>query len=156
MALDLGQPSGVGGAAVSSGAQASTAVGGGRSRILDEARKDPGWGTFLWLAMTVGARRGELCGLRRRHVDLNGAVLTVEISIGGRRSDTRQKDTARQDDHLRSLGLKAARDPFLFSLDPGCGRPCYRILFLSASTVLCAASTSTLRCTSCATTTPPS
>jgi integrase len=115
------------------------------ARILNEAWKDPEWGTFLWLAMTVGARRGELCALRRRHVDLDAAILTVEISVSGRRSATRQKDTKthqmrrvaldpetveilreqleRQDDRMRQLGLKAARDPFLFSLTPDCGAP---------------------------------
>jgi integrase len=76
--------------------------------------------------MTVGARRGELCGLRRRHVDLDAAILTIQASVGGRRSATRQKDTkthqmrrialdaetveilrehiARQDDRIRQLG----------------------------------------------------
>ena len=115
------------------------------ARILTEAWKDPEWGAFLWLAMTVGARRGELCALRRRHVDLDAAVLTIEISVSGRRSATRQKDTkthqmrrvalaaesveilreqiARQDDRIRQLGLRTARDPFLFSLDPDCGTP---------------------------------
>ena len=43
--------------------------------------------------MTVGARRGELCALRRRHVDLDGATLTIEVSVGGRRAAPRQKDT---------------------------------------------------------------
>ena len=31
---------------------------------------DPDWGTLIWLTMTTGARRGELCGLRWSHVDL--------------------------------------------------------------------------------------
>jgi integrase len=113
--------------------------------MLTEAWKDPEWGTFLWLAMTTGARRGELCALRRRHVDLDGAVLIIEMSVGGRRSATRQKDTkthqmrrialdretveilrehiANQDDRVRQLGVKTPRDPFLFSLDPDCGTP---------------------------------
>jgi integrase len=113
--------------------------------MLTEAWKDPEWGTFLWLAMTTGARRGELCALRRRHVDLDGAVLTIEMSVGGRRTGTRQKDTkthqmrrvavdaetvellrehiTRQDDCIRQLGVKTPREPFLFSLDPDCGTP---------------------------------
>jgi integrase len=115
------------------------------ARMLTEAWKDQEWGTFLWLAMTTGARRGELCALRRRHVDLDGAVLIIEMSVGGRRSATRQKDTkthqmrrialdtetveilrehiANQDDRVRQLGVKTPRDPFLFSLDPDCGTP---------------------------------
>ena len=115
------------------------------ARLLTEAWKDSAWGAFLWLAMTVGARRGELCALRCRHVDLAAAVLTIEVSVGGRRSATRQKDTkthqmrrvaldmetveilrehiARQDDLIRQLGLKPPRDAFLFSLDPDCSTP---------------------------------
>lgn len=34
------------------------------ARIIDKAyRLDPDWATFLWVAMTTGARRGELCAL---------------------------------------------------------------------------------------------
>ncbi|HEV7826181.1 MAG TPA: hypothetical protein VGP02_14875 [Mycobacteriales bacterium] len=32
--------------------------------------------------MMIGARRGELCGLRWRHVDLTASVLTVRQSQG--------------------------------------------------------------------------
>jgi len=63
------------------------------ARILTEAWKDPHWGTFLWLAMTVGSRRGELCALRREHVDLDEATVTIESSIYGTRARTRSKDT---------------------------------------------------------------
>lgn len=34
------------------------------ARILNAAWRDPDWGTFLWVAMTTGARRGELCAIR--------------------------------------------------------------------------------------------
>jgi integrase len=47
------------------------------ARILNEAWKDADWGTLIWLAMTTGARRGEQCGLRWRHVDLDQSVLYV-------------------------------------------------------------------------------
>ncbi|WP_322767461.1 tyrosine-type recombinase/integrase [Frankia sp. Cr1] len=52
-----------------------------------EASNDPGWGMFVWLAMTVGARRGELCVLRWGDVDFDTGVLTIRSSIaqaGGR------------------------------------------------------------------------
>ncbi len=100
---------------------------------------------FLWLAMTVGARRGELCALRRRHLDLEAAVLSIEGSVAGRRSATRQKDTkthqkrrvalddesvellrghlGRQDAVAEELGVRVARDAFLFSLDADCATP---------------------------------
>jgi integrase len=35
------------------------------ARLLQEAFKDPEWGAYVWTAMTTGARRGELCSLRR-------------------------------------------------------------------------------------------
>jgi integrase len=41
---------------------------------------DPDWGTLVWLAMTIGARRGELCALRWQHVDLGAGVLTLRRS----------------------------------------------------------------------------
>src|SRR3954451_18696130 len=42
------------------------------ARLLQEAFKDPEWGAFVWTAMTTGARRGELCSLRREDLDLDG------------------------------------------------------------------------------------
>jgi integrase len=40
--------------------------------IASTAWEDPDWGTLIWLAMTTGARRGELSALRWQHVDLGG------------------------------------------------------------------------------------
>ena len=34
------------------------------ARLVEAAWDDPDWGTLVWLTMTMGARRGELC---RRH-----------------------------------------------------------------------------------------
>jgi integrase len=115
------------------------------ARILNEAWKDPQWGTLVWLAMTTGARRGELCALRRRHYDRRSAILTVEASVAGPRRQTREKDTkthqkrrialdpetvaildgqiARQDTEAEQLGVKLMRDAFLFSLAPDCSTP---------------------------------
>ncbi|MEU8547606.1 site-specific integrase [Streptomyces roseoverticillatus] len=45
--------------------------------IVREASNDPGWGMFVWLAMTAGARGGELCALRWDDVDLDTGVLTI-------------------------------------------------------------------------------
>src|SRR3954469_11701845 len=60
------------------------------ARLLEEAWKDEAWGTLVWLAMTTGARRGELCAVRRRNVDLEEAVLTIEAGIGGSRGRIRK------------------------------------------------------------------
>ena len=61
--------------------------------ILNEAFRDVTWGVLLWLAMTTGARRGELCALRWDHLDLDGAVLIIRSSIAQDGSRTWEKDT---------------------------------------------------------------
>ncbi|WP_146166776.1 hypothetical protein [Streptosporangium nondiastaticum] len=45
--------------------------------IVMEASNDPGWGMFVWLAMTAGAGPGELCVLRWDDVDFTTGVLVV-------------------------------------------------------------------------------
>jgi integrase len=52
------------------------------ARIIDKAfRLDPDWATFLWVAMTTGARRGELCALRWSDVDFENSVLTIRHAL---------------------------------------------------------------------------
>jgi integrase len=63
------------------------------ARIVTEAWREPDWGTMVWLAMTTGARRGELCGLRWQHVDLENAVVTLERSIAQAGAEVWEKDT---------------------------------------------------------------
>lgn len=65
------------------------------ARILTAAWKaDPDWGTFVWLAMTTGARRSELCALRWHHVDLAGAVVTLRRAVYvDENGDVQEKDT---------------------------------------------------------------
>jgi integrase len=40
------------------------------------------WRTFIWAAMTTGARRGELCALHWYHVDLDNSVVEIRRAIG--------------------------------------------------------------------------
>jgi integrase len=48
------------------------------SRLLETAYEaDPDFAVLLWLAATTGARRGELCALRWRNVDLEAAELLI-------------------------------------------------------------------------------
>jgi integrase len=54
---------------------------------------DLGWGVLVWLGMTTGARRGELCALRWDGVDLYRAVLSIRTSIAQEGSRTWEKDT---------------------------------------------------------------
>jgi integrase len=115
------------------------------AQILTEAWNDPDWGTFLWVAMTTGARRGELCALRRSHLDAEKGVLSVPRSLHGTRLAMREKDTKthqqrrigldteslavlrehvqRQDEAAGQAGIVIAPDAYLFSLDPDCSHP---------------------------------
>ncbi|MCU1628091.1 MAG: integrase family protein, partial [Pseudonocardia sp.] len=110
------------------------------ARILAEAWKDPDWGLLVWVAMVTGLRRGELCGIRWRHVDLNTGVLALERSIGQRSGQTWEKDTKTHQQRrialdpetvallaghqnrclsrAGELGLELSPDAFLFSLAP--------------------------------------
>lgn len=102
------------------------------------------WGTFAWLVMITGMRRGEACALRRSAVDLEGAVLTVAHSLSDIRSvgvkDTKthqqrrvslDADTvavlrahfARQDEVAASLGERLDDGAFVFSYAPGADVP---------------------------------
>jgi integrase len=63
------------------------------ARIVTEAWREPDWGTMVWLAMTTGARRGELCGVRWQHVDLGNAVIMLQRSIAQAGSQVWEKDT---------------------------------------------------------------
>ncbi|WP_460660872.1 tyrosine-type recombinase/integrase [Kribbella swartbergensis] len=111
------------------------------ARIIAEAWKDPDWGTLLWLTMVTGNRRGELCGIRWRHVDLANGVLHVQRSIGQYGKTTWEKDTKNEGDRrivldpdtvlvlsehrercvgrARAVGVELAGDAFVFSRDPG-------------------------------------
>ncbi|MFI5895413.1 tyrosine-type recombinase/integrase [Actinoplanes sp. NPDC051513] len=51
------------------------------SRIVTAAWRDPDWGTFVWSAMTLGARRGELCALQWKNVDLDKKVVTLRQGV---------------------------------------------------------------------------
>ena len=77
------------------------------ARLLNAAWEDPDWATLVWLAMVTGARRGELCALRRPDLDLSGAVLNVRRSIWQRSKTTGEKDT------------KDGQGPPVLALQPG-------------------------------------
>lgn len=55
------------------------------ARIVNASWQDPDWGTFVWTAMTTGARRGELCGIRLSAVDLADGRETVWLRKAIRR-----------------------------------------------------------------------
>lgn len=110
------------------------------AEILAAAWADEDWGTLVWLAMVTGMRRGELCGLRWRDVDLEAGVLALSRSIGQRNAAVWEKDTKTHqhrrialdpetvtilvDHHRRcaeraqALGVELSREAFVFSLAP--------------------------------------
>jgi len=63
------------------------------ARIAEEAWTDPDWGMLVWLALTTGARRGELCALRWDRVDLGSGVLDIRSSLAQIGARIWEKDT---------------------------------------------------------------
>jgi integrase len=110
------------------------------AQILSAAWADPDWGALVWLTMVTGMRRGELCGLRWRDVDLDIGVVALSRSIGQRNAQTWEKDTkthqhrrialdpetveilrehhGRCRERADALGVALSRDAFVFSLAP--------------------------------------
>ena len=106
---------------------------------------EPMWGLFLFVAMTSGARRGELCSIRRADIDWDDAVLTCDASTFGTRANLRRKGTKShqtrllsidettmellrahvlyQDRLAQELGCEIDGNGYLFSPDPDCHSP---------------------------------
>ena len=111
------------------------------ARIVEAAAESPDWGALVWLTMTTGARRGELCGLRWSHVDLPAAVLTFRRAIAQDGRHREEKDTKthqqrrvaldpetvavltehweRCRDRAAAAGVSLTREGFVFSRTPG-------------------------------------
>ncbi|RCW45120.1 regulatory GntR family protein [Halopolyspora algeriensis] len=112
-------------------------------RILNEAwRTDEDWGALVWTAMTTGARRGELCGLRWDHIDLEAAVLRLTQSVAydernkhwyvkGTKTHQQRRIAldaetvtvlaslhSRHEQRAGQFGLVPAPDAYVFSPDP--------------------------------------
>jgi integrase len=64
------------------------------TRLLDAAfEMDDGWGTLVWLVMTTGLRRGKVCALRWRDIDLDGETIDVRRSYILHKGVGVEKDT---------------------------------------------------------------
>jgi integrase len=63
--------------------------------VLNKAwADDPDWATLIWLAMVVGCRRGELCGLQWEDIDFDAQIISVRFSEQQlRKRKSRRKDT---------------------------------------------------------------
>jgi integrase len=113
--------------------------------LLNDAWTDPEWGLLLWLTMITGCRRGELCSLRWRHLDVDRSTLWVSRSTSQPRSGLHEKDTKtggerrigldtktlslladhreRMTEQLESLAMALGVDAFIFSGSPDCSTP---------------------------------
>ncbi len=113
------------------------------ARIVTASWREPDWGTLVWVAMTTGIRRGELCALRRSSVDLAEGRETLWLRRAIRREPgagwgegdlkTHQQRRIALDaetvtvvqEHIERCAARAAalrmqwaEDAFLFSFDP--------------------------------------
>ena len=104
------------------------------ARLAEEAfRMDEDWGTLVWLVMTTGMRRGELCGLRFSRIEMDTETIDLRRNwVGGREKDTKthqarrialdsetvvllRKHRDRVAERVRTLGQKFTDDRFVFS-----------------------------------------
>lgn len=75
------------------------------ARILNEAWRDPDWGTFLWVAMTTGARRGELCAVRWSSVSLDEGRESIWLRHAIRKEGGRLVEAELKTHQQRRLAL---------------------------------------------------
>lgn len=114
--------------------------------LLNKAAEvDEELAVFLWLAVTTGARRGELCALRWSDLELERGLLRLASNYVVRSGQRRLKDTKTGEERLLSLDSASVqvlrdfhqarvaaltharvalpRDAFVFSPDPVGSRP---------------------------------
>ncbi len=67
------------------------------AKLAEEAfRMDDDWGTLVWLVMTTGIRRGELCGLRFSRIDFDAEVIDLRSNwVNGQEKDTKTHQNRR-------------------------------------------------------------
>jgi integrase len=64
------------------------------ARLIDAAFEvDDDWGTLVWLTMTTGLRRGEVCALRWRDIDLDAETIDIRRSYILHKGVGTEKDT---------------------------------------------------------------
>jgi integrase len=113
--------------------------------LLNDSWTDPEWGLVVWLTMVTGCRRGELCALRWRDLDVERSSLWVSRSTSQPRSGIKEKATktegqrrigidsetlrllaehrTRVEALQRQLDVPLTDDAFLFSSSPDYSTP---------------------------------
>jgi integrase len=114
--------------------------------ILNRAwYNDPEWGTQVWLSMVTGSRRGEICAIRWRHLDLDNGVLHMGRAIAQDGSEIWEKDTKSHQDRrivldpqtvellaehwerctkrTQDIGIDLPKDAYVFSNEPDGSMP---------------------------------
>ncbi|MGH3572900.1 MAG: tyrosine-type recombinase/integrase [Pseudonocardiaceae bacterium] len=117
------------------------------AKIVNAAwEQDEDWGTFVWLALVTGARRGELLALVWDDVDLVAGTLTIRRGLVRHDSKTIVKDTKTHQmrrisldeatveilnahkkhctDRCMGIGTVLEDDTFIFSYSPDNRQPC--------------------------------
>ena len=116
------------------------------AKVIAEAReRNAAVGLYLWLVVVTGVRRGELCGLQVRDVDLGQGLVHVAFNYVVRGGQHVRKDTKTHQDRwlaidpdtcalitaylneirsaLEAVGVELSSDAYLFSNDPAHSRP---------------------------------
>jgi integrase len=64
------------------------------AQLIDAAfEMDDDWGTLVWLVMTTGLRRGEVCALRWQDLDLDGEIIDIRRNYVLHKGVGTEKDT---------------------------------------------------------------
>ena len=115
------------------------------AKVIAEARvRSAALGLYLWLVVVTGVRRGELCGLQVRDIDLDQGLIHVAFNYVVRGGQRVRKDTKTHQDRwlaidpdtcaliatyldeiraaLAAVGVELADDAYLFSNDPAHAR----------------------------------
>ena len=116
------------------------------AKVIAEARtRNAARGLYLWLVVITGVRRGELCGLQIRDIDLDRGLVHVAFNYVVRGGQRVRKDTKTHQDRwlaidpatcalitdyvaeikaaLAAVGVQLPDDAYLFSNDPAHARP---------------------------------
>ena len=116
------------------------------AKVIAEARaRSAALGLYLWLVVVTGVRRGELCGLQIRDIDLDRGLVHVAFNYVVRGGQRVRKDTKTHQDRwlaidpdtctliatyldetsaaLVAVGAELRDDAYLFSNDPAHARP---------------------------------